>query len=286
MSRKRYLLYSLPRQAGGASSEIETAPKSSFYGMYRGRVKTERAGSFFWAGNGMGDARSVAVQLTVHELLKRCMQRPPDEDAWREFVHRYHGAIRTSVAKTFHLRVSQETDRRAQFPEDLIEDLVQVVYVRLVEEGNRALDRFEGEYENSIFQYLGIISINVVRDHFREAKALKRPKLSFSLDELLESGGDGGMLKEAVSAIDGTLLTGSSSSLTIEDVESALRRAVSRRHRDRDALIFKLRYEEGLTLEEIKKALALDISPVGIGSILNRINGKLRARLVRSHKRR
>ena len=233
----------------------------------------------------MGDARSVAVQPTVHELLKRCLQRPPDEDAWREFVCRYHGAIRTNVAKTFHLRVSQETDRRAQFPEDLIEDLVQVVYVRLVEEGNRALKSFAGEHENSIFQYLGIISVNVVRDHFREAKALKRPKLSFSLDELLENTGDGGMLKEAVSAIDGAMLTGAASSLTIEDVEGALKRSVSPRHRDRDSLIFKLRYYDGLTLDEIKKALALDITPIGIGSILNRINGRLKAKLIRSRKR-
>jgi len=233
----------------------------------------------------MGDARSVAVQLTVHELLTRCLQRPPDEDAWREFVQRYHGAIRTSVAKTFHVRASQETDRRAQFPEDLIEDLVQVVYVRLVEEGNRALDRFEGEHENSIFQYLGIISINVVRDHFREAKAQKRPKISFSLDELLETAGEGGMLKDAVSGIDGSW-TGAASNLTMEDLEGALKRSVSRRHRDRDALIFKLRYFDGLTLEEIKKALALDISPIGIGSILNRIIHRLRAKLARSRRKR
>jgi DNA-directed RNA polymerase specialized sigma subunit len=57
---------------------------------------------------------------------------------------------------------------------------------------------------------------------------------------------------------------------------------VSRRHRDRDALIFKLRYYEGLTLEEIKKTLGLDISPVGIGSILNRITHRLRAKLAHS----
>ena len=90
----------------------------------------------------MCDARLIIVQLTVQELLKRCQQRPADEDAWREFVRRYHGAIRASVAKTFHARATQETERRAQFPDDLIEDLVQAVYVRLVEEGNRALDHF------------------------------------------------------------------------------------------------------------------------------------------------
>jgi RNA polymerase sigma factor (sigma-70 family) len=233
----------------------------------------------------MCDARSVAVQLTVHELLKRCLQRPPDEDAWREFVQRYHGAIRSSVAKTFHARARHEPDRRAQFPEDLIEDLVQVVYVRLVGEGNRALDHFEGEHENSIFQYLGIISINVVRDHFREAKAQKRPKISFSLDELLENAGERGMLKEAVSGSE-NLLTGAAANLTMDDIEGALKKSVSRRHRDRDALIFKLRYYDGLTLEEIKKALALDISPIGIGSILNRINSKLRPKLDRYRSRR
>lgn len=226
----------------------------------------------------MGEVRSVAVELTVHELLTQCMRRPPDEGAWREFVHRYHGAIRASVAKTFHLRASQESDRRAQFPEDLIEDLVQAVYLRLVEEGNRALDRFQGEHENSIFQYLGIIAVNVVRDYFREARAQKRPKLSFSLDELLENTGEGGVLRNAITGIN----EGTVDSVTMEDLEGALKRSVSRRHSDRDALIFKLRYYEGLTLEEIKKALALDISPIGIGSILNRINGKLRMRLVQS----
>lgn len=225
----------------------------------------------------MRDSRSVAVQLTVHELLKRCQQRPPDEDAWQEFVRRYHGSIRASIAKTFHSRVSQETDRRAQFPDDLIEDLAQAVYVRLIEESNRALDRFEGQHENSIFQYLGIIAINVVRDHFREAKAKKRPKISFSLDELMEDAG-GNARKNSVSSAE-SFSTGNKSGLTMDDIESALKRSVSRRHRDRDALIFKLRYYEGLTLEEIKTALALDISTIGIGSILNRINHKLRAKL-------
>ena len=230
----------------------------------------------------MADARSVAVQPTVHELLKKCLQRPPDEDAWREFVHRYHNAIKSSVAKTFHLRANQEIDRRAQFPDDLIEDLVQNVYIRLVEEGNRALNRFAGEHENSIFQYLSIIAINVVRDHFREGKALKRPKLSFSLDELMENAGDAGMLKDAVS-IDGSAY-GGSTSVSIEDIEAAVKNSVSRKHRDRDLLIFKLRYCEGLTLEEIKTAMSLDISPIGIGSILNRIIGKLREKLNRSNR--
>lgn len=220
----------------------------------------------------------MAVEPTVNELLERCLRRPADEDAWREFVHRYHATIRANVAKTLRLRLNQETDRRAQFPDDLVEDLIQAVYVRLIDEGNRALDRFEGEHENSIFRYLGTISVNVVLDHLRQEKAQKRPKLAFSLDELLDSSGEGGMLKGAITGIEGTPMT-RSSDLTMDDIEAALKRSVSRKHRERDSLIFKLRYFDGLTIEEIGKAMGLDISPMGIGSILNRINGKLRARL-------
>lgn len=122
--------------------------------------------------------------LTVYELLKRCLQRPPDEVAWQEFVNRYHAAIKANVAKTFRLWVSQETEGRAQFPDELIEVLVQAVYVRLVKEGRRALDRFEDEHENSIFRYLGIISINVVRDYFRKAKAAEKVQKTTTLGEL------------------------------------------------------------------------------------------------------
>lgn len=229
-----------------------------------------------------GSSRQLADGLTVSELLERCSQRPPDEEAWKEFVRRYDSAIRASVSKTYRLRASQESDRRPQFPDDLVDDLVQAVYMRLVEEGNRALKHFEGGRENSIYYYLGIISINVVRDHFREAKAYKRPKVSFSLDELLEVAGEGGILKNAISSIDGKLVAGSSAGLTVEEVEAALKKAVSHRHSHRDTLIFRLRYYDGLTLEEIKQALGLEISAIGIGSILNRINIKLKQRLTRS----
>jgi len=231
-----------------------------------------------------GSARQVADRLTVPELLERCRQRPPDEAAWTEFVRRYDQSIRMNVSKTYRLRASQESERRPQFPDDLVEDLVQAVYMRLVQEGNRALKHFEGSRENSIYNYLGIIAMNVVRDHFREAKAIKRPKVTFSLDELLEVAGEGGALKNAISTIDGRVHSGSRNEIGIEEIEAALKKSVSHKHSDRDILIFKLRYYEGLTLEEIRKALGLEISAIGIGSILNRIIIKIKDRLTRGRK--
>lgn len=218
--------------------------------------------------------QSGAVEWTVAELLNRCSRRPPDDVAWQEFVRRYNATIRVHVVKTFHQKVTQEADRKPQFPEDVIDDLIQAVYMRLVEDQNRALSRFEGEYENSIYQYLAMISINVVRDHFREVHAKKRPKVSFSLDEILDSGS--GILDEKIKQMEGQASANSSTSLSFEDIERALNKAVSKKNRDRDILIFKLRFYEGLTLDEITKALGLDISPVSVGSILNRILRKVR----------
>jgi RNA polymerase sigma factor (sigma-70 family) len=231
-----------------------------------------------------GDVRSVPNGLTVAELLKLCSKRPPDEAAWQEFVRRYNNTIRAHVVKTFHKKAREESDRKPQFPDDLIEDLVQAVYMRLVEDQNRALERFEGEYENSIFQYLGMISINVVRDYFREAKAQKRPKVAYSLDELLEKSGDGPVFEEAKSRLDGRAINDSSAAYTSGEIERALKKAVSGRHRDRDILIFQLRFYEGLTLEEIKQALNLDLSPISVGSILNRITNKMRTLLMRGQR--
>ena len=125
---------------------------------------------------------------------------PADEVAWQEFVRRYHETIRLNVIKTFNRKAREESDRKPQFPDDMVADLVQAVYMRLVEDHNRALERFEGQYANSIYQYLAMISINVVRDYFREMRAQKRPKISFSLDELLETGGDSALSDEAHSA--------------------------------------------------------------------------------------
>lgn len=217
--------------------------------------------------------QSGAVEWTVAELLNRCSRRPPDDVAWREFVRRYNATIKLHVVKTFHQKATQAADRKPQFTEDVIDDLVQAVYVRLIEDQNRALSRFTGEYENSIYQYLAMISINVVRDHFREVHAQKRPKVSFSLDEILDSGS--GMLDEKIRHMEGQA-SSSSTTLGFEDVERALNKSVSKKNRDRDILIFKLRFYEGLTLDEITKALGLDISPVSVGSILNRILKKIR----------
>ena len=222
------------------------------------------------AGDKRGDARSVSLDLTVGELLKKCSERPPDEGAWEEFLRRYHATIKSFVIRTYHKKAWIDPDRKLQFPDDMIEDLVQGVYIKLVEDQNSALERFEGEHENSIFKYLGMISMNVVRDHFREVTAQKRPKVTVSLDQLLSRG-------DASFPAADTNIT-----FAEDEIEQVLLKVVKGRNRERDILIFKLRFYEELTLNEIAETQGLKLSPVSIGSILNRIVLKMKPILARS----
>lgn len=220
-----------------------------------------------------GKASLPANQWSVDEVLRRCSRQPTDDVAWGEFVRRFNAVIRANVRRTFHRKARVESDRKPQFRDDVVDDLVQSVYFRLVEERCRALKRFQGSHDNSIFHYLAMISVNVVIDYFREIKAKKRPKVSYSIDELRESGGDGFLRREPD-------WTDNRGDLTLEDIEKALRKAVGRRNRDRDTLIFKLHYVEGLTSDEIINVMGLDIKAVAVNSILSRTLQKVRLALL------
>jgi RNA polymerase sigma factor (sigma-70 family) len=212
-----------------------------------------------------------AKDWTVRELLDSCVKG--DETGWQEFVRRYHSAIRSSVITTFR-RKTREADHWLQDPDVVVEDLIQTVYVRLIEDQGRALHHFEAQDERQIFQYLSMIAINVVRDYFREMNAFKRPKISFSLDELLN---DSDEPSDEASGHEREPAAGPSTDLTIGEIEQALNNVVTGKNKDRDKLIFRLRYVEGLSIEEIVQALDLDLSAIAVGSLLGRMVQRIRA---------
>ena len=223
---------------------------------------------------------SLQSEWTVTELLSRCAQRPVNETAWGEFLSRYHSTIRMHVSRTYHSR-GKDQDRKQQFSDESIEDLVQLVYCRLVGDASIALKRFEGAYENSIYKYLAMISKNVVRDHFREMEALKRPKISHSLSQIIDSDGE---IRGAANGIgfDGKVEASDNAGFTFEEIERVLMKAAGWRNRDRDILIFRLHYLDGLTLEEVAKHLNLKMTTVGVNSILSRLTTRIKKILERN----
>lgn len=224
---------------------------------------------------------SALSELNVTDLLQRCAARPVDETAWQEFICRYHGTIRAFVIRTFKQRVYADPALMGQSLDSTLEDLTQAVYIKLINDDAGALVRFEGAHDNSIHQYLGMIATNVVRDHFRVVLAGGRPRFTFSLDQLSEEG-DHALVREGIQS---PISSGDSDrSITVaqDEIEELLRRIVKGRKRDRDILVFKLRFFEDLTPTEIS-TFVRDLPPRQISTIIHRILIRIRPLLARKY---
>lgn len=215
-------------------------------------------------------------ERTVLDLLTRCAKRPVDEAAWSEFMTEFHPLIKATVSKTYRSKAWEGGDIRSHAYEDQMEDLVQRVYIKLIEDDSRALANFLGEHANSIYQYLQMISINVVRDHYRGKKAKKRPKIVSSIDELMETSSEGAAVRSIVTDINGRVVKESNAPVTIDEAEAFLKRNMKGKNRHRDLMIFQLRYREDLTLEEISQLLDSRLTAISVGSILKRTADKLK----------
>jgi hypothetical protein len=107
-----------------------------------------------------------AGELTAMELLQRCTLRPPDAVAWHEFVRRFHGTIQSSVVQSLRFKTDGET-----YNNEKIENLIQRVYQRMVENRCRSLRTLENELAdsidaNAVNRYLIALSIKVVNGQF------------------------------------------------------------------------------------------------------------------------
>jgi RNA polymerase sigma factor (sigma-70 family) len=174
------------------------------------------------------------------------------------------------------MRLAKNDSEYDGFSQDLMEDLVQAVYMRMIRHDRHALTLFKGRYENSIYRYILIISINVVRDHFREVRALKRPNLMYSLDDLLSRGAEGLVGQEIEAEIFSTKADDSKKLLSAEAIEDIFRQIVKWANKDRDITVFKLKYYQGLTNKEIAAIKGLQLSPEGVGASVSRTLKRLK----------
>ncbi len=100
------------------------------------------------------------------QLLRHCAQRG-NERAWSEFIQRFGGQLQATVR--YSLRRCGEAPST-----DGVEELLQEVYCRLLENDGRHLRDCRGERDSEIAAYLARIAETVVRDQFRRRRALKR----------------------------------------------------------------------------------------------------------------
>ncbi|HLK70251.1 MAG TPA: sigma-70 family RNA polymerase sigma factor [Bryobacteraceae bacterium] len=203
------------------------------------------------------------TELPPAKLLNLCVQRA-HQDAWQEFVRRYHPVIANSVARI--------TNQYGIDGPQAVEDIVQEVYLKLCEKSCKILRDFREDREDGLFAFLKVISANTARDRCQAMAALKR---------------GGGKLvpldshDEAITA-EGELSSRLAQQLFLENVETILAGLTQGPTAERDQSVFWLYYRQGWTAREIADIPVFELSAKGVESLLHRLVRQVRLVLERT----
>jgi RNA polymerase sigma factor (sigma-70 family) len=202
-------------------------------------------------------------ELSSAELLRQCGQKLTDVALWQTFHERFHKRITAYVIRTIAIL-------RHNPDHDLVCDIVQDVYLRLLQNNGRAMSSFREETDFSVFAFLGRMTMRAVSDHFRPQQAGKRSAEIISIDDARRIEED--------SRVDDLDISGI---LSWIDVDRLIQAEPDRRNATRNVLIFKLYYVEGLTVKEISQYPGFDLTESAIEVILKNLRVQLRKKMGR-----
>ena len=204
-------------------------------------------------------------EIPSSDLLRRCGHRLTDIELWDEFQKRFQRRIFLYLLRACRVTRGQQDELR-----EVVLDLAQEVYVRLVQNDGRILRSFRGQTEFAVKAFLARIATSVVADHFRYQMAEKRQAQVISIDQARENvetsrvaGTD--FDEQAIGAV-----------LSWIDIDRVLRSDGDRRNAARNFLIFKLHYVDGFTSAELSEFPGFALSVSGVEAVLNRIRKRLR----------
>jgi RNA polymerase sigma factor (sigma-70 family) len=201
--------------------------------------------------------------LSLKDVVCLCAG-PCDDGAWEEFVSRVGKAISLTIMRTASLW--GEPSR------SLVEDLVQVTYLKLWEDGCRLLRVFAIQHPEAILGYLKRTAANATHDYFKHGHSQS-------------SGGD----KPHVSTSDvdpeaGREVHGSQEKIAFEvflnEIDEHLKRGLTGPDQERDRTIFWLYFRQGMSTKEIAALPTIGLSAKGIGSVIERLKHCVREKIL------
>jgi len=207
--------------------------------------------------------------LPNNDLIKRCAEQPADRRAWNEFYRRFDDHIRAMVIRYGGLK--------RLYRQDLVDDLMQDAYVRLVKHDCKALKNFRGENENAIYTFLAFTARTAVDEYAKKRNAKKRRHQDEPLDKPV-SPEEGGL--RLIDILANPYAPSTDEKLMLEslqqEVEMILGEIISGHEKERDQKIFLCHVYEELTLQQISERFAL--SPKRLRHIITEIKKRLKAR--------
>ena len=201
--------------------------------------------------------------LSLTEIVCLCADEGGDE-AWQEFVSR--------VGRPISLTIMRTASRWGQPSRSLVEDLVQVTYLKLWEGGCRLLRDFAIQRPDAILGYLKRTAANATHDYFKHGHSQT-------------SGGD----EPHVSTSDvdphaGDQAHGSEQRIAFEillsDIDEYLKRCPAAPDQERDRMIFWLYFRQGMSTKEIASLPTVGLGAKGVGSVIERLKHGIREHIL------
>src|SRR5271167_3964246 len=205
------------------------------------------------------------ASLSLKDVVCLCAG-PCDDEAWEEFVLR--------VGKPISLTIMRTASLWGEPSRSLVEDLVQVTYLKLWEDGCRLLRDFAIQYPEAILGYLKKIATNATHDYFKH-------------DHSQSCGGN----KPHVSTSDvdpeaGREVHGSQEKIAFEvflsEIDDHLKRGLTGPDQERDRMIFWFYFRQGMSTQEIASLPTIGLTAKGVGSVIERLKHDIREQIVGS----
>jgi len=201
--------------------------------------------------------------LSLKDLICLCAG-PLDDEAWEELVFRIKKPVRLVVIRTASLWGAPS---RA-----LVDDLVQVTYLKLWQGGRQLLRDFALQHPEAILGYLKRTAANATHDYFKHGYSQSsggvRPHVSTS-DVEPEATNESHGSQERIDL-----------GLFLAEVDDLLGHCLTGPDAERDRTIFWLYFRQGMSTKEIASLPTIGLSPKGVGSVIERLKHALRDQIV------
>jgi RNA polymerase sigma factor (sigma-70 family) len=203
--------------------------------------------------------------LSLKDVICLCAG-PPNDEAWEEFVSRVGEAIALAVLRTAALWGERSRS--------LVEDLVQMTYVKLWEDNCRLLRDFAVQYPEAVLGYVKKTAANLTHDYFRHAKSqsaggntIHVPANRVEAEAGRESQGSQEQIAFAV---------------FLKQIDEHLKRCLIGPDHARDRMIFWLYFQQGMSAKEIAAMPSIGLGPKGVGSVIERVKQSIREQIIRN----
>ena len=201
--------------------------------------------------------------LSLKDIVCLCADGR-DDGAWAEFVSRVETPISLAVMRT--------ASRWGEPSRSLVEDLVQVTYVKLWEDSCQLLRNFAVQHPGAILGYVRKTAANATHDYFKHRHSQS-------------SGGD----KPHVSTIDvdpeaRKEVDGSEEKIAFEillkEIDEHLKHCLTGPDQERDRTIFWLYFRQGMSTKEIAALPTNGLTAKGVGSVIERLKHCIREQIL------